>query len=206
MYFQPQLNHKPTRHKRKTRTLEFLTIFFSTKILGVKHIQHTHENQTMNSPLPPGGVPTVAPAQQQSKWLLKDVHGAFFKPLLPNVSTTQFLQSHLAPARRRVSERSLQVWSCVRVCCSRAGWWCLWYTENMRPPLIGGHVAANISAGRWDQCFLSWRASVSSLSLVLGQRLFFFSSRRHSSATTVPQQSHNNPTLPPTAAPLFSLV
>lgn len=31
MYFQPQLNHKLTRHKRKTSTLEFLTFFFPPK-------------------------------------------------------------------------------------------------------------------------------------------------------------------------------
>lgn len=38
----------------------------------------------------------------------------------PCCQTPQFLQSHLAPARRRLSERSPQVRGCVCVCVARA--------------------------------------------------------------------------------------
>lgn len=64
-----------TLRKGKFALLNLVT-FFSVQTLGVKQTWRTREKSGLNSPLPPGGVPTVTPAQQQSKWSFKEVDGA----------------------------------------------------------------------------------------------------------------------------------
>lgn len=147
------------------------------------------------------------PASRQSFQLSSNPSGHsrkftvhFSKLLLPNASVPSITSCFCQALRQWTQPSGLPLCARTR---ESFKWWCLWNTEDMRPPLICGHVAANISAGWWDQCFLSWRASVSSLSLVLGQCLFFFSSRRHNSPTTIPQQSNNNrTTITPVPHPL----
>lgn len=96
------MNHKQREHKRKkSSTHGFWGV--SRKYFGRVANLAQMEKQDLILPLSPSGVPMIAPAQQQSKWPLSQVHGALFKPLLPNASTTRFLQSHPTLARRRFS-------------------------------------------------------------------------------------------------------
>lgn len=182
VFFQPQFKNEQTRHKK---THSWHCHCYSPKIFAViKSSSCVKTRPRTHRPLPTSW-PSFQLSSNPSGRLRKfSVH--FSNPCC---KTAPFFKSHLVPARRRVSERSVQVWNGVRACVLFK-WRCLWNTENMRPPLIGGHVAANISSGWWDQCFLSLRASVSSLSLVLGQRLSFFSSRRHDNPTIITQLSH----------------
>lgn len=163
------------------------------------------ENQTLNLPLPPGFPDSLSSSAATQVVAQGSSRCIFQTAAAKRLSSFNHILLQPCVASVSVAFRFGAVCACVLF-----KWWCLWNTTNMRPPLIGGHVAANISAGWWDQCFLSWRASVSSLSLV--QRLFFFSSWRHNSPTTIPQQSHNNhTTIPPVPLPsrrffFFSLV
>lgn len=141
------------------------------------------ESQTFNSPLSPG-VPTVFPAQQQPKWSLKEVHGAFFKLLLPNSSVPSITSCSCQALRQWTQPSGLQL--CVRVCCSSDDicetqrtcalpWLVNTWLQTSAP---GDEINASFHEEPLSHCPLSL-ASVSSSS--------------HPDATTVRQQSHNNP-------------